>query len=167
MTDTLTEHALATADMVPHIATLYRLAYRADNLVEFGVRTGVSTWVLLDALASDGVLHSHDIDAATFEQCPLRVRQDSRWRFHAGDSLDAERPPVPPDLVFIDTTHEYHQTIAELELVGSWETRCIVLHDWALPDVRDAAEGFLRRHRAYVLEGIEPSQWGLAWLRRS
>ena len=36
----------------------------------------------------------------------------------------------------------------------------------ALPDVQDAARGFCER-TAFRIVGIEPSQWGLAWLSRS
>jgi len=161
----LTTHAAATADMVPHIATLYRLAAGADNIIEFGVRSAVSTWALLDGLSPDGHLHSYDIDERTRENVPERVYLDPRWHLHLCDSLDAERPPVPPDLVFIDTSHEYHQTLAELQLAGSWGTPLIVLHDWALPDVQDAVRGFCDRS-AYRIAGIEESQWGLAWLRK-
>lgn len=161
---TLHQHAATTVDMVPHVDTLVRLAYRADLAVEFGVRTGVSTWALLDALAPDGALHSWDIDAAVLERVPYRVRDDLRWSLHIEDSL-AAYPPGIPDLVFIDTSHEYHQTLAELQLAGSWGTPLIVLHDWALADVQDAVRGFCDRS-AYRIAGIEESQWGLAWLRK-
>lgn len=161
----LTEHAWTTRDMAPHVATLHRLARGSHNIIEFGVRTGVSTWALLDALSPDGRMHSYDIEARCFHDAPARVREDHRWTFHAGDSLDAERPPLPPDVVLIDSSHEYHQTLAELEMVASWDAPLVILHDAVLPDVADAMHGFISRS-AYRLAGLEESQWGLAWLRK-
>ena len=160
----LTEHAWATRDMTPHIAALFRLARGADNIIEFGVRTGVSTWALLDALSPTGRLHSYDIEPRCFHDVPLRVSEDHRWVFHGCDSLEAERPPVSPDVVFIDTSHTYRQTSDELLLAADWGARLIVLHDWMVPDVQDAIVGFCSRtdHR---IAGIEESQWGMAWLR--
>lgn len=157
---TLEQHAATTGDMVPHIATLQRLATGAGLVAEFGVRTGVSTWALLDAIAEGGSLLSWDIAP---QMTPDRCRFDPRWTLHMGDSLKAEVPGVP-DLVFIDTSHRYAQTLGELRLAGSWGSRCIVLHDWNLPDVRAAAAEFCL-FSAYHVDGEEPSEWGMAWLR--
>lgn len=156
---TLAQHAATTRDMEPHIPTLQRLASGARLAVEFGVRTGVSTWALLDAIAEDGVLLSWDIAPL---MTPDRVRFDPRWTLHMGDSLRAE-VPGPPDLVFIDTSHRYAQTLGELRLAGSWGSRCIVLHDWLLPDVHRAGAEFCLE-TTYHLDGEEVSEWGMAWL---
>lgn len=161
---TLAEHAALTADMAPHAATLTRLASRALEAAELGVRTGVSTWALLDGLPADGRLVSVDSGPCSV---PQRVEDDWRWVFVAGDSLTIE--PVlrsPVDLMLIDSSHEYHQTLAELEMADRVGTRTVLLHDWALPDVRDAARGFLERSGRYRLALLEPSQWGLAGLER-
>lgn len=158
---TLEQHAATTRDMVPHIATLQRLAAGARHVVEFGVRTGVSTWALLDAIAEDGTLLSWDIAPM---MTPDRCRFDPRWTLTMGDSLRAE-VPWAPDLVFIDTSHRYAQTLGELQLAGSWGTETIVLHDWNLPEVRSASAEFCLRSSYHVV-GEEPSEWGMAWLRR-
>lgn len=161
----LQQHAAQTRDMVPHLDTLYRLAHTAGgHIVEFGVRSGVSTWVLLDALHPDGVLHSWDI-VNTWDRLPQRVKADSRWRFHMEDSAKAEVKGTP-EMLFIDSSHEYHQTLRELRWADSYAVPLVVLHDWNLPDIRDAVHGFTHRF-PYRIEGIEPSQWGLVWLVRT
>jgi predicted O-methyltransferase YrrM len=157
------EHATRTADMVPHLATLTRLASGASTVVELGVRTGVSTWAILDGLPGDGSLVSVDVDLC---DVPGRVSADYRWTFLRGDSLEVE-PIVrsPLDLLFIDASHEYHQTLAELEMGERLRTRLIVLHDWNLPDVHDAVLGFTSR-TGYQIVMLERSDWGLVGLAR-
>lgn len=162
----LLAHADFTKDMVPHLRTLDRLATGQMHIVEFGVRTAVSTWALLDAMRYDGTLWSWDI-ALDLDRVPARVQSDPRWVPHDADSAAATLPPnVRPDLVLIDSSHEYHHTLRELALVAEWRAHTIALHDWNLPDVHDAVVGFCDRS-AYRIEGIDPSEWGLVWLCRS
>ena len=161
---TLDEHASRTRDMVPHTATLTRYAQDAHIILELGVRTGVSTWALLDGLSESGHLVSVDIDDV-WEQLPDRITKDPRWRFVNADDRDG-LPIKAADLVFIDTSHEYHHTLAELEMVGALNPRWILLHDYALPDVQDAIHGWLSRDRRYRLALLESSEWMLAGLER-
>lgn len=162
-TETLLRHAADERDMLPHITTLQRLARGCKYVVEFGVRRGASTWALLDAIAEDGRLDSWDIAP---QMAPDRVRFDPRWTLIGGDSLTAV-PRETPCLVFIDTSHRYAQTLAELRLSGSWGTPTIVLHDWNIPDVRRAIVAFLDESPDYRWGGEEQSEWGMAWLFRS
>lgn len=148
-------------DMQPHVETLTALAAEATTLVELGVRGAVSTWALLNGLPANGTMVSVDIDGTVVDTLPERVRNDPRWRIVIGDDLDADLPPA--DLVFIDTSHEYHHTIAELDLAVRLRAKVIVLHDYALPDVADAVHGFLRRTGGELV--VEPSEWGLAVIR--
>lgn len=160
------DHARSWGDMVPHVATLTALASEARTIVEFGVRGGVSTWALLDGLHPDGSLTSVDIDPDCLDRVPARVSGDPRWVFIIADST-APINDLPPhaDLVFIDTSHEYHATIHELDIARRLNAAVIALHDYNLPDVSDAVHGFLRRQPHYTLT-VEPSEWGLAVLRR-
>lgn len=159
---TLEALARETADMAPHLATLCRLARDANSIVEFGVRTGVSTWALLDGLPPDGRLTSVDIEDVR-PDLPDRITNDERWAFIHGDDLVVTLPRA--DLVLIDTTHEYHHTLEELRLAADIGARRIVLHDWNLPDVQDATGRFMR-DSGYWLQALEPSEWGLAVLAR-
>lgn len=155
------EYARWWVDMVPHVATLSALAAEARTIVEFGVRGAVSTWALLDGLPSDGRMTSVDIDPDC--RIPERVANDARWRFICNDDRTAALSPA--DLVFIDTSHEYHHTIAELEIAGGLGATVIALHDYNLADVQDAVHGFQRRDPRWSLI-VEQSQWALAVLRR-
>lgn len=158
---TLAEHAAKSVDMAPHVETLRALASECRTIVEFGVRTGVSTWALLDGLPENGRLVSVDIEDVT---PPERVTADPRWTLIVADDRTLTDLPQA-DLVLIDTSHEYHHTLAELTLAASLRARLIVLHDWNLPDVQDAVRGFMLRS-GYGLHLIEPSEWGLAVLAR-
>jgi hypothetical protein len=158
----LESHAARFVDMAPHVATLRRLAKGSRRAVEFGVRTGVSTWALLDAIAARGTLDSWDIEDVR-DRVPDRVRDDPRWTLHVGDSLTAT-VPAAPDIVFIDTSHTYRQTIDELRLCASWGAPLIVLHDWNLEPVSSAVSEFCDR-TGYRLDGVEASPWGMAWVR--
>lgn len=163
-TGTLQQHAAEMVDMVPHIDTLTRYAERANTILELGVRTGVSTWALLDGLHEDGRLVSVDI-VDVRGHMPNRILADRRWTFLIGDDRTLALPIDTADLVFIDTSHEYHHTVFELDLAARLRAEWILLHDYELDDVADAVAGFLRRG-TYRLALIEPSQWGLAGLQR-
>ena len=158
----LDDLALQWRDMEPHTATLCRLARDARTILELGVRGGVSTWALLDGLPPDGRMASIDIEDVC-EGLPERLTADSRWRFIHGDDRLVAWPDA--DLVFIDTSHEYHHTLDELRMAERAGAHRIALHDWNLPDVEDAVWRFLRGGR-YRLWMIEPSEWGLAVLAR-
>lgn len=159
----LHDHAAAFGDMVPHLETLSRFASRASCVVEFGVRSGVSTWALLDGLPKGSRLISVDVSATDL---PERITHDKRWTFVLGDDRSVDLPQGYADLVFIDTSHEYHHTLAELDIAASLRAEWILLHDYALPDVHDAVHGWLSRNPGYRLALIEPSQWALAGLER-
>jgi hypothetical protein len=160
----LRQHAVLWKDMAPHVATLQRLARGKRSIVEFGVRTGVSTWAILDAMPRQG--HLTSLDNGWIE-VPERVRNDPRWTYVAQDSAHPSLYESLPKsgLVFIDTNHEYHHTLEELAIAAHLEAKTIALHDWTLPDVHDAVLGFCSR-RPYQIVGIEPSEWGFVWLGR-
>jgi cephalosporin hydroxylase len=132
-------------DMAPHYETLIRLARDCRIIIEWGVRGGVSTWAFLDGLPEGGRLYSVDIVDCVV---PPRVSNDPRWTFIIGDDLDpgvVAQLPDRADLVFIDTSHTYEQTVAELAFALMWGPRRIVLHDVNQPQVRQAVDGFCAR----------------------
>jgi hypothetical protein len=80
--------------------------------------------------------------------------------------------PLPKhvDFVMIDSSHEYDQTVKELDRAASLKPTVIALHDYLYsetPAVRLAIDGWLEGDVPYVLEAVHPSQWGLAVLRRA
>lgn len=151
--------------MEPHTATLTALAADAQTIVEFGVRGGVSTWALLDGLPADGTMTSVDIDQEVLSKIPDRVRDDPRWRLLIADDRATDvQLPDHADLVFIDTSHEYHHTVLELVIAHRLGAQVIALHDYALRDVADAVHGFVRLTGWRLT--VEESQWGLAVIER-
>lgn len=157
--DSLAEHAALWKDMEPHTGHLTDLARDALSIVEWGVRGGVSTWALLDGLPADGVMTSVDVERNAL---PDRVTGDHRWSFVLGDDLAVPLPTA--DLVFIDTTRTYNQTLAELRRADALGADVIALHDYALDPVALAITRWLSD--AWTL-AVLPSRWGLAVLRRN
>ena len=149
-------------DMAPHIATLTHHASAATVVVEFGVRGGVSTWAILDGLPENGHLYSVDIVDCIV---PPRVSEDPRWTFLVGDDLDPliqAALPEHADLVFIDTSHTYEQTAAELAYALSFGPDRIVMHDYVMEPVAQAANEFCTREGWRVIDNELP--FGLATL---
>lgn len=170
-------HRLCTepSDINEHLSTFVTLVDELDarHVIELGTRTGVSTIAWLHALtATGGRLTSVDIDERP------DIGKHDHWTFIQGDDLD---PAVlaqldPADIVFIDTSHLYDHTLAELN-VYRWLVRpggVIVLHDTELRQpigapsrppypVKAAINEFCEQH------GIDwmnvPYCWGLGIVR--
>jgi len=150
-------------DMAPHYRTLIRYAREAKVIVEFGVRGGVSTWALLNGLPRNGHLWSVDIIDCVV---PRRVSQNRRWTFIVGDDLDPTiqaQLPSHADLIFIDTSHTYEQTVKELAYSLTLTPARIALHDYALDEVRRAVDEFCVAEGWHVAIK-ERSQWGFVVL---
>jgi len=100
----------------------------ASSVIELGTRSGVSTIAWLYALEGRGFVTSVDIDPAP------PIGDHDHWTFIQGNDLDVADQLYPADIVFIDTSHHYDQTVAELAaylpLVNPGGR--IVLHDTQL-----------------------------------
>ncbi|RLA30264.1 MAG: hypothetical protein DRR03_10915 [Gammaproteobacteria bacterium] len=126
------------SDINEHLPTFLNLVLclNAQHVIELGTRSGVSTvaW-LYGLLKTGGRLTSVDLDGEPFDA-------HDAWTFIQGDDLD---PAVtvqldPADIVFIDTSHTYPQTVAELNLYR-WLVKpggLIVCHDTELAHPADA-----------------------------
>jgi predicted O-methyltransferase YrrM len=158
----LREWADEQVDMAPHIQTLTKWAAQAATIIEWGVRGGVSTWALLDGLSPDGSLWSVDVVDCVV---PPRVSEDPRWVFIVGDDLDPvviRQLPKTCDLLFIDTSHTYEQTVAELALAVTFKPKRIVMHDFVMEPVARAAYEFMARESWRLVDNELP--FGLATL---
>ena len=104
------------SDIQGHLESFVEMVLHTDAkvVIELGTRTGVSTIAWLHGLSqTGGHLWSVDID----EVPP--IGEYPNWTFIQGDDLDpviVARLPRPADIVFIDTSHLYDQTVAEIEL---------------------------------------------------
>lgn len=146
------------SDIFAHLHRLHLEADRPDvRVIELGVRSGNSTAAfLLAAERNDGHVWSVDIAGP-----PPAFIGHPNWTFKQGDDLWlAAYLPDDVDVVFIDTSHHYDQTVAELELYVP-KVRpggVVLLHDTELlhpdghpptdPDfpVRVAVEEYVAEH---------------------
>jgi predicted O-methyltransferase YrrM len=159
------------SDIYEHLPVFVQtcLDLDAETVIELGTRGGVSTVAWLYGLEqTGGRLWSVDID-------PAPAMTHPRWTFLQGDDLDPvvfTSLPAEADVVFIDTSHQYEQTRAELHTYR-WKVRPggrILLHDTELArplgmpahpryPVKAAVEEFV------LEEGLSwsnlPNCWGL------
>lgn len=130
----------------------------AQLIIELGVNTGVSTATWLSALEdTGGRLFSVDI---TFPRVPDEIldRGGLNWFLSVQDDLTWSPSLNPCDILFIDTSHTYRQTLEELKRFAPCvrDGGCIILHDEdSYPDQARAT-----RHFIHVLEqeGRKPSK---------
>jgi predicted O-methyltransferase YrrM len=122
----------------------------ATKVIELGVRHGISTTAWLYALENKGHLWSVDTDFPTPDPVSgldLGDLEVEHWLFLKGDDrspLVTNALPMDVDIVFIDTSHAYDHTLAELHRY-SFHVRSggrILLHDTEREDVRTAVETF-------------------------
>ena len=132
------------SDISDHLPRLFELASVPHvKVIELGVRSGDSTSAFLAAAqAHDGEVWSVDISEP---RVPEFWRELPFWYLTVGDDLEvSDRLPDQVDVVFIDTSHTFEQTKAELELyVGKVKPGgVIVLHDTELerPDASPASD---------------------------
>ena len=89
------------------------------RVLELGARRGNSTLAFLaGAAVSGGHVWSCDIDdVRRFPDGIGPFGRSPRWTFTCGDDMDATVQSLLPaqcDLLFLDTSHEYEHTLAEL-----------------------------------------------------
>lgn len=130
------------SDIQGHLPRLYdEVARRVEPVVvELGVRWGTSTSALLAAVsASGGHLWSVDI---TPPRVPDWWAETGLWTLTIGNDVDpsvVERQPGEIDVLFVDTSHSYHHTLAELR---TYALRVrpggvVLLHDTELESPED------------------------------
>lgn len=145
-------------DIQGHLEFLHTTALGYGTLVELGVRSGNSTAALLAAkdhhaypnASVFGGLWSVDIEQPSV---PSHWHELDHWHFLQADDTSPEAQDWLPEkfnLLFIDTSHDYLHTIAELALyVPRVESGGIVLlHDteWEYPDIQlDEPDGPVAR----------------------
>lgn len=149
-------------DVQAHLPMLFD--YARGNVVELGVRAGISTSALLAGVEVHGG-HVYSIDRDP--NCAGVFDGHLQWTFLCSDSLDERVLAYLPDEIttlFIDTGHTYEQTLAELKLYGSRMsgTGRILLHDTddgsTFPGVRQAIYEYCGLSRFFWLY---PGSYGL------
>jgi predicted O-methyltransferase YrrM len=104
------------SDIREQMPVLYAWARHAARVIELGVRGGNSTSALLAALEGRGELWSVDISPP---QVPAYWHELKHWHLMVSDDtswLAVDFCPAGADVLFIDTSHFYDHTLAELRL---------------------------------------------------
>jgi predicted O-methyltransferase YrrM len=158
------------SDMQAHLPMLYEAAH--GNVLELGVRAGVSTSALLAGVEAHGG-HVWSVDR---DDCSPVFAGHPQWTFVQADSCDWKTIgwDVPNtfaeiDLLFIDTEHTKDRTIRELTIWGPIMASggVIMLHDTddgsTYPGVREAMATYCEE-RGLMPEFYEGS-YGLGVIR--
>jgi len=168
------EWAKVKTDIADQLIRLYELtvniACKEKVVVELGTRKGNSTRALLAAVNdSGGHLYSVDID-----NCRLAVnslRGQPNWTFTKANDLKLVKQwSRPIDHLFIDTSHTFDHTLAELREWGEWVKPygVISLHDiYALKyhDVLPAIKKYLSENPSFQFTEYSGSN-GLGVIRK-
>jgi predicted O-methyltransferase YrrM len=104
------------SDIREQMPVLYAWARNAAKVIELGVRSGNSTSALLAGLEGRGELWSVDISPP---DVPAYWHSLPNWHLMVADDQSPEAVAFCPqgaDVLFIDTSHYYQHTMAELKL---------------------------------------------------
>lgn len=148
------------SDINEHLEFMRDLCVELDAkvVVELGVRTGVSTVAFLSAMEhTGGVVWSCDINRAFVHD---EIADHPQWEFMWGDDLELADEAPECDVLFIDTSHHYIHTLAELAVYAPKTRHVILLHDTQLEHPYDAPEWppFPVRHAALEYVAANP-EW--------
>lgn len=117
MSDLATDYrwrSTTASDINEHLPTFVELVRTLDaqHVIELGTRSGISTVGWLYGLAETGG-HLTSIDLSPRPE----IDDYDRWTFIQGDDMDEAIVSTlePAEIVFIDTSHTYEHTVAELE----------------------------------------------------
>jgi cephalosporin hydroxylase len=111
----------------------------AQTGVELGIRSGNSTAAFMAAVEKTGG-HLWSVDVA-IPAWPLEFYGRDFATLIIGDDLKvADQLPAAIDVLFIDTSHHFEQTLAELRRYGP-RARTILLHDTELEEPFQAPVG--------------------------
>lgn len=134
-------------DIAGHLKRLTEVVKETgtDRVIECGVCTGMSTIAFL----------STGVKVESYDMGNVRVRPEvwnhSNWTLRVGNDL--EWNPEPCKVIFIDTTHEYRQSLEELKhfwplvLPGG----CMIFHD----TVSYVEEARAIRHWLHTVDDVE------------
>jgi predicted O-methyltransferase YrrM len=136
----------------------------ATSVLELGTHKGFTTIHLARALADNPRARLVTVDSKDQRSDSLRTLDGSHL-FVQGHDLEV----VPTlkgefDLVYIDTTHRYEHTVAEIDMLSRHSPRAVlVLHDvLSCPEVRRAIDQFGERYDCLVLP--TPPHPTLGWI---
>tara|TARA_Y100000590_G_scaffold86224_1_gene96603 strand:+ start:13830 stop:14483 length:654 start_codon:yes stop_codon:yes gene_type:complete len=130
----LEKRMIVPTDIHEHLSILHMLTieFNLKNILELGTRTGESTIALLQAATEiDGFVTSIDIDSCNdAKKIVNKFSLEKNWKFIQSNDLEINWDKTI-DHLFIDTSHTYEQTLAELKKFGEFVRPggIISLHD--------------------------------------
>jgi len=144
------------SDIQDHLPLLKQSA--TGNVMEIGVRSGMSTSALLAGVEERGG-HVYSVD---INNCPI-FQGHPQWSFMVADSIrESERirkfAPDNLELLFVDGDHTYEGCLADLTNYGD-RAKKILIHDCecplTFPGVRKACEHYSKvvKRDFYVIPG--------------
>ena len=171
--DGLADRLSRPSDIQEYLPFLYEQAHSRPGccIVELGTRNGNSTLAFLAGVAeSGGTVWSVDVDNIILNDDGMWRWQNARnWRFIHGSDMDEGVQAMLPekiDILFIDTSHEYEHTLAELRTYIPRLTPdgIALLHDTKVI-VEHWLPGAPRRDVPPVRQAIDAycSETGLTW----
>jgi predicted O-methyltransferase YrrM len=145
-------------DIADQLIRLYELtasiSCKNKVVVELGTRRGNSTRALLAAVNDSGG-HLYSVDIGKCGHALSALGRESNWTFTRGDDLEVIKQwNLPIDHLFIDTSHTYEHTLAELREWGGWVKAhgIISLHDIhyrKTPGVMEAIRKYLSENPSF------------------
>lgn len=162
------------SDISEHLETLYNYIKNSNArvIVELGVRSGKSTSaLLLGTIDINAKLYSCDINEPQGTINKFLLLEDY-WKFEKSDSvIFASSFDLPVDIVFIDTSHTFEHTLAELEVMYPLIVKdgLFILHDTHNLEYKGtyaATKVFMDRHINIILEKEFENNNGLTILRK-
>lgn len=149
---------------------LYALcsALHPEYVFETGTYWGYSTCYLAAALRDNGrgIVHSFDIYPHAGKH--LLKSLHPYVELHLGKPAAEAMPPIlremNPTLFFQDSRHDYEGVSEELHIVAPYlkNGSVILLHDFIVEGVRQAAIDELPGYEIYILSSGDPQQLGVA-----
>lgn len=163
---------LKESDIVEHLGILRGLAMQCSVVVEFGMRTGMSTAAMLDGTKCH--VHSYDVDDCRGAVDAMKKLAPERFFFHKADTTKLDKIPEC-DMLFCDSQHDYATLSRELRMEGKVK-KWIVMHDTKTfrtagktkgdPGLQKAIDEFLGLHEEWRLMLYLPNQNGMTILER-
>lgn len=160
----VTDEKIIPSDINQHLDFLEEECWKYSQckVLELGVRGGQSTRAFIRGVKKvDGSLLSIDID-----NCRAAC-DDPDWKFIQTDDIDYKTDEIY-DIIFIDTSHQYAHTIAELHkfsnnlaIKGEF-----LMHDTMTEEVANAIRKFMELNTGWKFTNREFNN-GLGTLKRT
>ena len=166
--------ALESENFLEYPWFLYNYAKISNRVLELGAGCGHSTIALLFGLEeNNGHLWSVEFNKENVDICTSLVNEvklSHLWTLIAIDDTKLRCELSELDLIFIDTSHQYHHTLYELEYYHQFlkDTGTILCHDVLMPEagVNNAILSFCFRYPEWKYRIYDSVPFGMGEISR-